>query len=142
MKILFAIKHLSESVGGAERVLCMVCSELQAHGHDITIVTFDRPGRQPFYALDPRVKHVELATGDASKSSTVTETLRRMWKLRKLVATEKPQIAIGFMHSMFVPLTLALLGTKIPVLASEHIVPEYYQTQLCGRRSIRDLFSL
>jgi Glycosyltransferase Family 4 len=48
MKMLFGIKHLSESVGGAERVLCVVCSELQARGHDVTIVTFDRPGARPF----------------------------------------------------------------------------------------------
>jgi glycosyltransferase involved in cell wall biosynthesis len=54
-----------------------------------------------------------------------------MWALRKFVATEKPQVAIGFMHSMFVPMTLGLLGTKVPVLASEHIVPEHYRTRPC-----------
>jgi len=129
MKMLFGIKRLSEAVGGAERVLCMVCSELQARGHDVTIVTFDRAGGQPFYSLDPRVKRVELAIGDSSRSSTFVEILRRMWVLRKLVATEKPQIAIGFMHSMFVPMTLALLGTQIPVLGSEHIVPQHYRTR-------------
>ena len=127
--MLFAIKHLTGSVGGAERVLCMVCSELQARGHDVTIVTFDRPGVRPFYTLDPRVRHIELAVGDSLRSATVLETLHRMWVLRKWVTRDKPQVAIGFMHSMFVPLTLALVGTGVPVLASEHIVPEHYRTR-------------
>jgi glycosyltransferase involved in cell wall biosynthesis len=33
------------------------------------------------------------------------------------------------MHSMFVPLAFALAGTGIPVLGSEHIVPEHYRTR-------------
>jgi glycosyltransferase involved in cell wall biosynthesis len=129
MKLMFAIKRLHDAAGGAERVLCMICSELQSRGHDITITTFDRPGAEAFYALDPRVKRIQLGIGDPSRPSTVVETLQRMRALRKTITNESPQVAIGFMHSMFLPLTFALLGTGIPLIGSEHIVPEHYRTR-------------
>lgn len=43
--------------------------------------------------------------------------------------TERPDVAVGFMHSMFVPLAFALAGTGVPALGSEHIVPEHYRTR-------------
>jgi glycosyltransferase involved in cell wall biosynthesis len=45
------------------------------------------------------------------------------------VREENPQVAVGFMHSMFVPLAFSLAGTGIPVVGSEHIVPEHYRTR-------------
>ena len=52
-----------------------------------------------------------------------------MITLRRTVREEQPDIAVGFMHSMFVPLAFSLAGTGVPVLGSEHIVPEYYRTR-------------
>jgi glycosyltransferase involved in cell wall biosynthesis len=129
MKFLFAIKRLNSAVGGAERVLCTVCSELAKRGHDVALVTFDPPEGQPFYALDARVRRIDLGIGDSSREARVGETLRRIAALRRVVMEESPQVAVGFMHSLFVPLAFALAGTSIPVLGSEHIVPEHYRTR-------------
>ncbi len=129
MKLLFCIKQLHNAVGGAERVLCTVCSELAARGHEVTVVSFDPPGSLPFYPLDARVRRATLAIGDATRSAGVGETLRRMAFLRRLVLAERPEVAIGFMHSMFVPLAFALIGLGIPVVGSEHIVPEHYRSR-------------
>ena len=129
MKLLFAIKHLASAVGGAERVLCTVCSELVERGHEVSIVTFDQPGGKPFYRLDDRVKLIDLAIGNAARSAGVFETVKRMKALRHIAATEQPDVVIGFMHSMFIPMVFALVGTDIPTLGSEHIVPEHYRTR-------------
>ncbi len=127
MKLLFAIKRLRSAVGGAERVLCTVCSELAVRGHDVTIVTFDRPGGQPFYPLDARVKRIDFDIGDSARNAHVGETLRRISALRRVVTEEDPEVAVGFMHSMFVPLAFALARTSIAVVGSEHIVPQHYR---------------
>lgn len=129
MKLLFAIKGLNSAGGGAERVLCTVCSELAVRGHDVTIVTFDRPGGRPFYPLDARVRRIDLGIGDSARNARVGETLYRVAMLRRVAMEKRPQVAVGFMHSMFVPLAFALAGTSIPVLGSEHIVPEHYRTR-------------
>ena len=57
MKIIFAIKNLYLSVGGAERVFCEVTSNLVNRGHEIIILTFDPIGSSQF--LPFRLKNQE-----------------------------------------------------------------------------------
>lgn len=129
MKLLFGIKRLTSAVGGAERVLCSVCSELANRGHEVSILTFDPPGEQPFYPLDPRVKRIDLGIGNSSQPAGVVETISRVSALKQAINVAQPDVVVGFMHSMFVPLAFALAGTGLPVLGSEHIVPEHYRTR-------------
>ncbi len=129
MKILFAIKAMNDMKGGAERVLADVTSALSDNGNDISILTFDRPGGSSFYPLNKKVKRICLGIGDTHHKSTWAETHIRMRALRSTVKKEKPDIIVAFMHSMFVPMAFAMIGTGIPVIASEHIVPEYYKTR-------------
>lgn len=129
VKLLFAIKRLASAVGGAERVFCTVCSELVNRGHEVTALTYDPPDEQPFYSLDPRVRRINLDIGDPSQPAGLIETLVRMRALRRVINAEQPDVAVGFMHSMFVPLAFALAGTGVPAVGSEHIVPEHYQTR-------------
>ena len=51
MRIAFVIPSLG--AGGAERVATLLANEWNANGHDVTLVTFDAPGTEPFFALDP-----------------------------------------------------------------------------------------
>ncbi len=127
MKIFFTIKALNGVSGGAERVLCVVASKLAERGHDVTIVSFDHRLDEPFYPLGSIVKRKVLGKADPKHKSTLPEIFSRMFQLRKIVHEEKPDIVIGFMHSIFVPLAYALIGSGTPVIASEHIVPQYYK---------------
>jgi len=127
MRLLFCIKAMNNPGGGAERVLAEVTSGLAARGHETAVLSFDPPGGCSFYPLDPRVKRIELGIGSTTDSATVLSTLHRIAALRASVRAYAPAVAIGFMHSMFIPLGLALVGTSIPMIASEHIVPEHYR---------------
>jgi len=129
VKLVFAIKRLEDAAGGAERVLCLVCSGLAARGHEVTIISFDRPGSTSFYSIDERVRWIQLAIGDTRRTARFTETLHRMYTLRRTVAGIRPDAVVAFMHSMFVPAAFALVGTRIPVIGSEHIVLEHYRTR-------------
>jgi glycosyltransferase involved in cell wall biosynthesis len=127
MKLLFAIKSLKHVAGGAERVFCTICSELISRGHDVTIVTFDLQDDISFYALDHRISLVNLAIGDSSKPAGFMESIVRMISLRRIVSDAKPDVTIGFMHSMFILLAFSLIGTGMAVVGSEHIVPAHYR---------------
>lgn len=128
MRLLFAIKTLTAS-GGAERVFCAITGELAQRGHEVVVVTFDRPGTPSFYPLDGGIRRLDLGVGYTDRRARVIETLRRLTALRGVAESERPQVAVGFMHSMFVPLALALIGQGIPVVGSEHIVPEHYRSR-------------
>lgn len=127
MKLFFVIKALNGIAGGAERVLCIISSELADMGHDVTIVSFDHTSENSFYPLSPNVKRMILGKKDPRHKSTIPEIISRMITMRRVIQQEKPDAVIGFMHSIFVPLALSLIGTNIPVIASEHIVPQYYK---------------
>ena len=86
MKLLFAIKSLDFSVGGAKRVFCTICSELSYRGHDVIAVTFNPTGTIPFYPLDSRVRLVNLAVRNPSKSAGFVEMFARMRSLRRVVS--------------------------------------------------------
>jgi glycosyltransferase involved in cell wall biosynthesis len=129
MKILFCIKSMTNQGGGAERVLATVANGLHACGHDVGVATFDTPGGQTFYALDPGLGRMHLGIGSTTGRATVSSTLRRMLALRRQMRDAAPDVVVGFMHSMFIPLGLALWRTGIPMVASEHIVPEHYESR-------------
>lgn len=137
MKILFAIKGLHRATGGAERVICDVCSFLADQGeHEVSLLTFDAPGSLPFYSLSARVRLLQLGLGDPAVPTSPWQLLLRIAALRRAVRLQQPDVVVPFMHSMFIPMAFALTGLKIPLVASEHTTATHYQ----GRRAQFALF--
>jgi glycosyltransferase involved in cell wall biosynthesis len=129
MKIIFAIKAMNNPGGGAERVLAEVASGLAEMGYEIVLISFDAADGQSYYPLHQNIKRIALGIGDTTRPATLLETSRRILELRKIITGLKPDIVVGFMHSMFIPLGIALLGSSIPLVASEHVVPQHYVTR-------------
>ncbi|MCI0452778.1 MAG: glycosyltransferase family 4 protein [Candidatus Latescibacteria bacterium] len=138
MKLLFGIKSMDVPGGGAERVLATVATGLSTRGHDVAVLSFDAPGGTSFYPMDARVRRVALGLGATDRKSGARDFFARIPALRRALHDERPGVAIGFMHSFFVPLALASVGLGVPMIASEHTVPEYYR----GRRGERALLVL
>lgn len=129
MKILFCIKAMNNPGGGAERVLATLANGLAEREHEVTVLTFEMPGGQSFYPLCAQIRRIELGMGATNKPATVAETLNRLPVIRRAVLNYAPDVVVGFMHSMFIPLGLAMVGNSTPIIASEHIVPEHYQSR-------------
>lgn len=127
MKIFFAIKALDGVIGGAERVLTDISSGLANRGHDVSIITYDKPGGVTYYSLHNDIKRLNLGIGETTQSTNIVETVRRIVALRNVIKTHQPDVIVGFMHSMFIPLGFAAMGTGIPVIASEHTVQDHYR---------------
>ncbi len=129
MRLLFAIKTLALAGGGTERVLADLTSALAQRGHAVTVLTFDRHGIEPFYTFERTVRRVALGIGEVGRGTRPSEAARRVLALRRLAKEVKPDVAVGFMHSAYIPLGLALVGTGVPVIASEHIAYDHYRTR-------------
>ena len=127
MKILFAIKTLENSIGGAERVTCELANGLSTRGHDISVLTFDRADSKGFYHLNTSIKRLYVSANDTAKKTRLAEIPNLLFKLRKTILNESPDVVVASMHSMFVPLRLALIGTGLRVIFSEHTVPAHYK---------------
>lgn len=129
MKLLFAIKSLDHARGGAEKVLANVTAMFAEREYDVQILSFDKEGGQSVYPLHEKVSRLSLGIGHPEQKTTFREALKRIVTLRKVVKKQKPDVVVAFMHSMFIPTAFALIGTGVPVIASEHIVPQYYQNR-------------
>ena len=126
---MFVIKALSLPGGGAERVLADVAAGLAARGHEVGLVSFDRPGDAPFYPYPAAVRRIALGLGDVRAGTGPLDGLRRLLDLRRAARELRPDVATGFLQSSYIPLGLALLGSGIPVVASEHIAYVHYRTR-------------
>jgi glycosyltransferase involved in cell wall biosynthesis len=126
MNLLFAVKTMDSRGGGAERVLAQVTSALAQRGHGVTLLTFDSPDSPDFYPIDPGVRRIWLNAGRKQARTSASDLVKRVTALRAIFRNDAPDVAIGFMHSAYVPLALAALGQSIPVVASEHIVWSYF----------------
>lgn len=129
MRLIFAIKALSSAGGGAERVFVEVVNGLATRGHEIHVLTADQPGQVSFYPLDAKINWITLGIGKIDRAATLYDIIARIWQYRRNATQLQPEAVVAFMHSTFIPLGLALAGTGIPVIASEHILPAHYSTR-------------
>lgn len=127
MNIAFVIKAMGNPGGGAERVLADVANGLAERGHAITVISSDKAGTASYYPLHPGIQTLALAIGDTGSGSRPGELLRRMKSYRSAITGARPDAVVAFMNSSYIPAGFALLGTGIPMLASEHIGPEHYR---------------
>ena len=126
MKLLFAIKTMDSRGGGAERVLAQITAELADRGHHVTLLSFDAPQSPDFYAVDGRVNRLWLDAGRRQSRTSALDFAKRVRAIRKAARSVHPDVAVGFMHSAYVPLAFAMVGTGVPVVGSEHCVFQHY----------------
>jgi glycosyltransferase involved in cell wall biosynthesis len=142
VNLVFAIKSLNVPGGGAERVLVELANYLVSHGHQVTVVTFDSPDGQSFYSLDPLVARRDLAIGPPGHPTPRLGLLKSLLNVRRVITQVRPDLVVGFMHSMYVPLAVALLGSGLRIVASEHVGFAHFKTRPIQMAMIRLVDSL
>lgn len=127
MNIAFVIKAMGNPGGGAERVLAEVVNGLVQRGHRISVISSDSADSTSYYPLHASVRIVFLGIGDTETGSKPGELLRRMKSYRAAITASRSDAVVAFMNSSYIPVGIALLGTGIPMVASEHIGPQHYR---------------
>ena len=112
MRIVFLLGSLGP--GGAERVVSSLANRMDKLGHDIQIVCLRFP--EIYYSVHDRVK-VVLAMDHAGNE------LSKFFWLRKYIQGQHPDVVIPFTEGVYCFTIFTLLGTGIPVIASERLDP-------------------
>lgn len=136
MKLLFAIKSLNVHGGGAERVFVDIVNELAQRNHEIAVLTFDSPG-VPFYTLNSKIKRLETGIAQPGKSTPRLGFMRSIGKIRRAIIAEHADLIVAFMHSTYVPIVAALIGSRERVVISEHVDATHFQTRPLQRVLVR-----
>lgn len=116
-------------------MLSEVVCELARRGHEVFVLSFDPQGTRSFYPLSDNVQHLALGSGPVERPTGPWSFVKRLRALRSAIRRLKPDVAVGFMHSAYIPLLLA--RTKVPVIASEHIVYEHYGSRPIQKLALR-----
>lgn len=112
MTISFTLSSLGS--GGAERVVSLLANKMAEQGHQVEIICLKF--NDVYYKLHPEVK-VTLAMQQTKNRLT------EVFWLRKYIKQEKPDVVIAFTEGVYCFTIAALLGTMIPVIASERLDP-------------------
>jgi GalNAc-alpha-(1->4)-GalNAc-alpha-(1->3)-diNAcBac-PP-undecaprenol alpha-1,4-N-acetyl-D-galactosaminyltransferase len=117
------------TMGGAERMVCLLANALVTRGFVVHLVSWDQPGAEPFYDVSPEVKlHcLGFRPGVAGK-------IQRSRALYKLLRENGVRVLVGFVMSgdRTVLGAAKLAGTK--VIAAERNAPEMYDIRHGSKR--------
>ena len=125
MRLLFAIKSLSTLGGGAERVFVNLVNGLHQRGHDVAVMTFEPVDEPRFYSLDNKIGRLDVGARSVGKLGQMA----LLPAARRAIVGQAPDLVVAFMPSSYVPLAAALALSGVPLIASEHNVPERYRRQ-------------
>jgi GalNAc-alpha-(1->4)-GalNAc-alpha-(1->3)-diNAcBac-PP-undecaprenol alpha-1,4-N-acetyl-D-galactosaminyltransferase len=123
-KLLLVISAL-DAPGGAERILTGMANFWARQGREVVMLTFDPPGVEPFFPLEPSVRVVPLDLLSDSRSllEGVRSNARRIRRLRRALRDQAPALVIAFGDVMNILVLLASAGLGIPVIVSERAMP-------------------
>jgi glycosyltransferase involved in cell wall biosynthesis len=126
LKIAFLISSLS--AGGAERVASILMRSWASAGHEVVLLTYQRPGDPLHYPVPDGVVHRPLAA--LARWRTVAcravNLIERIGKIRRCLLRERPDVMVGFMTDVNVVGILAATRTGIPVIVSERTHPAFH----------------
>ncbi len=112
MKIFFLTAYLGS--GGAERVVSLLANKMSQIGHDLGIICLKY--NDVFYQIEPNVQLV-------FPMDHCNNRLSELFWLRRFLKGQKPDVVIPFTEGVYCFTILSLLGTGIPVIASERLDP-------------------
>ena len=112
MRITFLLASLGS--GGAERVVSLLANKMVERGHQVEIICLKF--NDVYYQTDSRVK-VTLAMEQTQNRLT------EVYWLRKYLKKQNPDVVIPFTEGVYCFTILSLLGTGIPIIASERLDP-------------------
>ena len=113
MKIAIVCSKLG--YGGAERVAVMWANGLVFRGHDVVLIS--NLFEERTYFVNDRVNLYNLVSTNKNKIIT---WLSAILNIKKVVNRANPDVVIGIMGTCSIVSRLALLGSGISVIATEH----------------------
>ena len=107
--------------GGVERAVTTTVAELSQRGYDVTVLTY-HDSRSDFFSLPPAVERVPLGLGRAPAPviRLVPRLVGTLRVLRRALVESRPHVVIAHMARCNVHALLALTGSGIPVIVTEH----------------------
>ena len=134
-KLLLTIPALG--AGGAERVMTTLANHWTSKGWDITLLTYEKAGVEPFYELNSKVKLVQIDALSLNKYKLFWDVLKRVFKIRQFIKKAKPDVVLSFSSANNIVTLWAKMGTGVSTIVSERIDPTAHDISVI-KKIVRD----
>lgn len=136
MKIMFCLGSMTK--GGAERVVRNL-SEYLIKKNDVSIVV--TPPGESSYELNSNIKYFTLDKVKNKQDSLLKRTIRRIYKLRKIINEVSPDVIISMLPEPTYRLVIANLFKKNKVIISVRNDPKIEYNNLVNKTIMNILYS-
>jgi len=133
MKLLVVCRAFDNVAGGVERMAIALMNEMVKRGHQVFLLTWDHAKAESFYELDKKVTWHRLDMGEADKKASWPLRFKRMFKVRKIVNNDKPDVILAFQHGTFLSIRLFTAGKGVPVIAAKRNAPSILDFVAIGK---------
>lgn len=109
------------NLGGAQRVVSILCNHWLDYGHKVTLISTFTGQKKDHYSVSNGVKLVSLKISPDFTNNRILKLPFKLIQLRKLIKKEKPDIVISFLTRINTAAAISTIGLKIPLIISERI---------------------
>ena len=104
----------------------LLANDWSAIGHEVTLVTFDAPGTEAFFALHPGIALRGLSAPAEPRGllGKLNTNMARVSRLRSVLRELDPDVVVAFMTEANVIALWASQGLGLPVVISERNQPD------------------
>lgn len=129
VKILFYINVLGG--GGAERVIANLSNQFAADNNEVVLVTTYSIDNE--YETTKDVKRLKLEEAPTIEYNRILKNIQRIWKLRKIIIKEQPDVVISFMEEPNFRTIISTHGLNVKIIVSVRNAPEKEYPGRIGR---------
>ncbi len=144
MKIAIFSRKFAGVVGGVEKMVLSLASEMSSRGHTVFVFSLDEEGGTPFYPWPKDVGWIKIGFTNPDRPASWLTRFRRCKLIRKHIKTLGIESLVGFQVGSFALAKIATLGLKIHSVAAERNAPTLFDYIRLGKskKFIANLFLL
>lgn len=124
---MFVWRNIDKVSGGVERMSAAMMNEMIKREHEVSFLTWDHEDATAYYKLSPEIKWFKLGIGDPTIKGNWKTRFQRMFKVRKIVKQDNPDVIFCFESGVFFSTKMFLLGYNIPIISAERNAPSRHK---------------
>ena len=113
------------NMGGAQRVVSILCNYWSKNGYVVTLICTYTGGKINYYKLNKDVTLKYLINNPYFPKHKSFNLVWKLINLRRLIKSQKPDIVISFLTRVNVASVLSTLGTKNNLILCERTWPPF-----------------
>ena len=125
MKKSIVIVVSAMNMGGAQRVVSILCNYWSENGHDVTLISTFTGDKNSHFYINEDVNRKYLSNSPFFSKSNLVNKAWKLFHLRKVLKSQNPDIVISFLTTVNVATAISTIGIKSPLVICERTWPPF-----------------